>query len=156
LSTVKQGALAVVPEVVWPNKPSVENQVMQRVYENSRISSTSIVSAKPKIVVDGYLAGGWVGVLLTCFALGGVASIASRYAEQWFGGYEIGGQLVFTALFVRNLFVPSYEFLFNALFWSFVLMALLALGFWTVGMLQWSGSQTQRSQNVSASFPRAY
>jgi hypothetical protein len=144
LSTVKQAVVAIIPGVLWPAKPNTEERVMQRVYENTSIRPGSRVSAKPLIVIDGYLAGGWIGVFLACFVLGGVASMASRYAERWFGGYEIGGQLIFTGLFARVLFVASFEFLFSALFWSFVLMALLAFGFWSVGVLRWQGrGQTQ-------------
>nr|WP_251961507.1 hypothetical protein [Salinibacter ruber] len=134
--TVEQAAYSVIPGVFWPSKPNTERLVMERVHPNTDIRPGSRVSAKPLIVPDGYLAGGWVGVLLACFVLGSVASIASRYAERWFGGYEIGSQLVFTGLFARVLFVASFEFLFNALVWSFVLMGILAFGLWLTGVLR--------------------
>lgn len=136
-TTVEQAAYALIPRVFWPGKPNTEELVMERVYSNTNVRAGSRVSAKPLIVVDGYLAGGWIGVLLSCLALGGVASVASRWAEHWFGGYEIGSQLVFTGLFARVLFVASFEFLFNALFWSFVLMGVLAAGLWLTGFLMW-------------------
>jgi hypothetical protein len=137
LMTTEQAVFAVIPRVFWPSKPNTERVVMERVFSNTSIRSDSRVSAKPLIVVDGYLAGGWIGVLLSCLALGGIASVASRWAERWFGGYEIGSQLVFTGLFARVLFVASFEFLFNALLWSFVLMSVLAFGLWLTGFLMW-------------------
>ncbi len=136
-TTTKQAVYAIIPDVFWPSKPNTEELVMERVYPNTNIRLGTRVSAKPLIVVDGYLAGGWIGVLLFCLTLGGVASIASRWAERWFGGYRIGGQLVFTGLFARVLFTASIEFLFNALFWSFVLMGALAFGLWLTGFLTW-------------------
>jgi len=154
LTTAEQAVYAIIPGVLWPSKPNTEELVMERVYQNTSVRSSSSVSAKPLIVVDGYLAGGWIGVLLSCLALGGVASVASRWAERWFGGYEVGSQLVFTGLFARVLFVASFEFLFNALFWSFVLMALLALGLWLTGVLMW-GPGHRSSQQVATSAPNS-
>jgi len=149
-TTTEQAVYAVIPGVLWPSKPNTEELVMGRVYQNTSVRSGSRVSAKPLIVVDGYLAGGWIGVLLSCLALGGVASIASRWAEYWFGGYEVGSQLIFTGLFARVLFVASFEFLFNALFWSFVLMSLIAFGLWLTGVLMWSPGP-RSSQRVATS-----
>jgi hypothetical protein len=151
--TVEQASYAVIPEVLWPGKPNIEELVMRRVFGRTQsVRPTGQVSAKPTVVVDGYLAAGGFGVLIACFMLGCVASVASRYAERWFGGYKIGGQLVFTGLFARVLFVPSFEFLFNALFWSFVLMALLAFGLWLTGVLMWSpGHRSSQRVVTSAS-----
>jgi hypothetical protein len=138
LSTVEQAVYSIIPRALWNEKPNTEKLVMNRVYENTDIQPEVEVSAKPLIITDGYLAGGHIGVFLSCFFLGCFASIASRYAERWFGGYAIGGQLIFTALFARVLFVASFEFLFNALFWSFVLMVLLAYGGRASGLLRWN------------------
>jgi hypothetical protein len=139
LATTKQALYAIIPRVLWPGKPNTEELVMQRVFERSQsIRRFSQVSAKPTVVVDGYLAAGGLGVWLACFLLGGIASIASRYAERWFGGYVIGGQLVYTGLFARILFATSFEFLLNALFWSFVLMAVLAYGLQFLGWVRWA------------------
>jgi hypothetical protein len=151
-TTIEQAVYAVVPRVLWSSKPNTEELVSERVHQNTRIRSNIRVSAKPLIVVDGYLAGGWIGVLLSCLVLGGVASVASRCGEYWFGGYEIGSQLIFTGLFTSILFVASFEFLLNALFWSFVLMALLAFGLWLTGVLVW-GPGHRSSQQVATSAP---
>ena len=137
-STIEQAVYSVIPRVLWPDKPDTEKLVMERVYENTDIRSEIRVSAKPLIVADGYLAGGAVGVFFSCFFLGCFASLASRYAERWFGGYNIGGQLIYTSLFARILFVASFEFLLNALFWSLVLMVVLAYGGRASGLLCWN------------------
>jgi hypothetical protein len=134
-TTVQQAMYSVIPRVLWPSKPNTEEVVMQRVLESTYIRSSSSVSAKPLIVPDGYIAGGGVGVWLACFLLGSVTSLASRLAERWLGGYEVGGQLVYTGLFAWNLFTSSFEFLLNALFWSFVLMGVITVGLWLTGML---------------------
>jgi len=150
VSMVQQAMYSVIPRVLWPSKPNTEEVVMQRVLENTYIRSSSSVSAKPLIVPDGYMAGGGVGVWVACFLLGCVASIASRLAERWFGGYEVGGQLVYTGLFARNLFTSSFEFLFNALLWSFVLMGVIAVGLWLAGvLLRESRSPSGRTLNAA-------
>lgn len=141
-SIVAQGARAIVPEAFWPGKPATERIVMERVYENQVVSPASSTSAKPPIIADGYLSGGALGVLLVCFVLGCVAGAASRVAERWFGGYEIGGQIVYVALFGTALLTASIEYLMNTLFWSFVLMGLLAFGLWLSGFLQRTRSHT--------------
>lgn len=133
---VKQGMQSIIPRVLWPSKPNTEKLAMKRVYENQVVAQYSDVSAKPLVIIDGYLSSGAFGVFLTCFLFGGVASIASKYAEIWFGGYSGGGQVIFTSLFGWPLFTPSFEFLFNTVFWSFVLMALLAVGLRFLGILQ--------------------
>ncbi len=141
LSIVEQGVLSIVPGVFWPGKPATERIVMERVYENQVVSPASSTSAKPPIIADGYLSGGALGVLLACFLLGCVAGWGSRYAERWFGGYELGGQVVYLGLFGTTLLTASIEYLMNSLFWAFVLMALLAVGLWLAGILHWTGER---------------
>lgn len=116
----------LVPRVFWPSKPSTERLVMERVYENGVVSSRSSVSAKPQYLVDGYLSAGALGVLLAGLLFGTLATLASRLAERWFGGYLIGSGLAYTALFTTFWRGNSFEFLFNTVLWSFVLMVALA------------------------------
>ena len=139
LSIVKQGVQSIVPRVFWPGKPVAERLAMERAYENRVVVQASGASAKPSVIADGYLSGGAFGVFLACFVLGSVAAMASRLAERWFGGYEIGGQVIYVGLFAGTLLTASFEFLMNALFWSFVLMGVLAAGLWFVGFLYWNG-----------------
>jgi hypothetical protein len=139
LSIAQQGFQSIIPRVFWPEKPVTERMAMERVYENHVVAPASGASAKPSVIADGYLSGGALGVFLVCFLLGSVASWASHLAERWFGGYEIGGQVVFVGLFAGAFLTASIEFLMNSLFWSFVLMGLLGFGLWLVGVLQWKG-----------------
>jgi ABC-type multidrug transport system fused ATPase/permease subunit len=141
LSIAQQGIQSIIPRVLWPEKPVTERMAMERVYENRVVAAASGASAKPSVIADGYLSGGALGVFLACFLLGAVASWASRLAERWFGGYEIGGQVVFVGLFAGTLLTASIEFLMNSLFWSFVLMGLLAFGLWLGGILQWADAR---------------
>jgi hypothetical protein len=85
--------------------------------------------------VDAYLSGGALGVFIGCLLLGGAVSLTSTYAEAWFGGYKIGGQVIYTSLFAGAWLTPSFEFLFNTIFWSCVLMVLLAFGLYLLGFL---------------------
>ena len=132
MEIAKNGVMGVVPGIVWPGKPSLERLAMERVYENGIVKRQSNVSAKPPFVFDAYLSFGAPGVLFFCFFFGAIASFASRLAERWFGGYLLGSGLVYTALF-RVLWKPaSFEFFFNPVFWSFLVMgALFLAGKWT-------------------------
>jgi hypothetical protein len=125
MEIAKNGLMGVVPGVIWPGKPSLERLAMERVYENGVVKRHSNVSAKPPFVIDAYLSFGPLGVLFFCFVFGAIASFASRLAERWFGGYLLGSGLVYTALF-RVLWKPAaFEFFFNPVFWSFLLMGAL-------------------------------
>lgn len=129
---VKNGVMGVVPGVVWPGKPSLERLAMERVYENGIAKRGSSVSAKPPFVFDAYLSFGALGILACCFVFGATASFASRLAERWFGGYLLGSGLVYTALFRVFWKGPAFEYFFNPIFWSFLLMgALFLAGKWT-------------------------
>jgi hypothetical protein len=121
----QNGILGIIPSVVWPGKPSLERLAMERAYENGVVSRGSDVSAKPQFVVDAYLSFGALGVLLWCFLFGALASLASRLAERWFGGYLLGSGLVYTALFRIFWRGAAFEFFFNPIFWSFMVMGAL-------------------------------
>jgi hypothetical protein len=135
LEIAQNGVMGVVPRVIWPGKPSLERLAMERVYENTTIKRGSSVSAKPPFVIDAYLSFGALGVLFWCFVFGAVASLASRLAERWFGGYLLGSGLVYTALF-RVLWKPaSFEFFFNPVVWSFIVMGALFVAGRELGLL---------------------
>jgi hypothetical protein len=132
MEIAKNGIMGIVPSVIWPGKPSLERLAMERVYENGVVSRGSNVSAKPPFVVDAYLSFGALGVLLWCFVFGAIASFASCLAERWFGGYLLGSGLIYTALFRIFWKGAAFEFFFNPVFWSFLVMgALFLAGKWT-------------------------
>ncbi|MBX7126358.1 MAG: hypothetical protein K1X47_11755 [Cyclobacteriaceae bacterium] len=124
-----QGLQSILPRILYPGKPNMEEVVMERVYEAGVIKRGGVVSAKPPAVIDAYLSGGALGIILTFLTIGALASLASREAERLFGGYLQGTALVYTGLFQIFWRGNCFEFMFNAVLWSFVLMyALFWLG----------------------------
>jgi hypothetical protein len=124
LRIVEQTGIALIPRVVWPQKPNAEELVMQRTYQAGIASQEAAVSAKPHFVVDAYLSAGALGVAIACFIYGLVAAYASRLAERWFGGYTLGSGLMYTALFISMWRGNCFEFLTNDVAWGFILMYL--------------------------------
>jgi hypothetical protein len=120
-----QSLEVIVPRVFWPSKPITESLVMERVYRAGVINSGSKVSAKPALVVDGYLSGGTFGVFLTCLVFGAITQLISMKAEYLFGGYLIGTSLIFSGLFQILWRGLSFEFLINSVVWSYVTMLLI-------------------------------
>jgi hypothetical protein len=135
MEIAKNGIMGVVPGVVWPGKPSLERLAMERVYENGVVKRGSSVSAKPPYVFDAYLSFGALGVMFWCFVFGAIASLASKLAERWFGGYLLGSGLVYTALFRVLWKGPAFEFFFNPVIWSFLVMWALFLAGRMSGLL---------------------
>jgi hypothetical protein len=115
-----QAVMNLVPRVFWPDKPHIEQLVMGRVYENGVASELSVISAKPQFIVDGYLSAGAVGVLLSGLVLGWLGRTCSRWCEEHFGGYLIGG-VVFNGLFSIFWRANCWEFFLNPVAWSLVL-----------------------------------
>jgi hypothetical protein len=115
-----QAVAGLVPRQLWPDKPNLERLVMVRVYENGAVSELSSVSAKPQFVVDGYLSAGAAGVLLSGLVLGWLSRTCSRWCEEYFGGYLIGG-VVFNGLFSIFWRANCWEFLLNPVIWSLFL-----------------------------------
>jgi hypothetical protein len=144
MEIAKNGIMGVVPGVVWPGKPSLERLAMERVYENGVVKRQSSVSAKPPFIFDAYLSFGPLGVLFWCFVFGAIASFASRLAERWFGGYLLGSGLVYTALFRVFWKGPAFEYFFNPVFWSFLMMGALFLAG------KWAGILVPKRTRVSA------
>ena len=122
---LKQSAIAVVPRAFWPGKPSTEELVMERVYDAGVIARGSNVSAKPEVIVDGYLSGGIIGIFIALFLYGAVAQWISLKAEQLFGGYTLGTALIFSGLFQIFWRGLSFEFLINSVFWSYISMLVI-------------------------------
>ncbi|MES2428784.1 MAG: hypothetical protein V4560_17515 [Bacteroidota bacterium] len=125
LDLVKQAAIVVIPRIFWPEKPSSEQLVMERVYNAGVVFRASNVSAKPAYIVDGYLSGGALGVFLSLFIYGIAVQLISQKAELLFGGYILGTALIFSGLFQIFWRGLSFEFLLNSVFWSYVTMLLI-------------------------------
>ncbi|HEU0065267.1 MAG TPA: hypothetical protein VFQ58_09555, partial [Flavisolibacter sp.] len=122
---LEQSLEALIPRLFWKTKPITEEVSMQRVIENGAVDDNSIVSAKPQYIVDGYLSGGAIGVWLALFFYGWIAQFICNKAESWFGGYFLGTGFAFTGLFQHLWRGNCFEFIFNDIVWSFIVMYLL-------------------------------
>ncbi len=125
LTLLKQSAIAIVPRIFWPSKPSTEELTMERVYNAGVVYRGSVVSAKPAFVVDAYLSGGTFSVFISLFLYGAIAQIISVKAEHLFGGYILGTALIFSGLFQIFWRGLSFEFIINTVFWSYVSMLII-------------------------------
>nr|WP_294943203.1 hypothetical protein [uncultured Mucilaginibacter sp.] len=122
---LKQSIIVVVPRIFWPSKPITEALVMERVYDAGVVNRLSNVSAKPAYIVDAYLSGGIPGIFIALFAYGAIAQIISIKAEELFGGYILGTALIFSGLFQIFWRGLSFEFIINAVFWSYISMLII-------------------------------
>ncbi len=122
---LQQSAIAIVPRIFWPSKPSTEALIMERVYSAGVVNRGSNVSAKPAFIVDAYLSDGYVGIFIALFLYGAIAQLISIKAEELFGGYILGTALIFSGLFQIFWRGLSFEFIINSVFWSFVSMLVI-------------------------------
>ncbi len=125
LKIVKQSFLAIIPRIFWPAKPITEEQVMERVYDAGVVETGSKVSAKPAVVVDAYLSGGTLGVLITFLIYGAAAQFISSKAEKLFGGYVVGTALIYSGLFQSFWRGLTFEFMLNTIFWGYISMLII-------------------------------
>jgi hypothetical protein len=95
------------------------------VYDAGVVNRLSSVSAKPAYIVDAYLSGGIPGIFIALFAYGAIAQIISIKAEELFGGYILGTALIFSGLFQIFWRGLSFEFIINAVFWSYISMLII-------------------------------
>lgn len=121
----KQALVVIVPRVLWPGKPSPEEIVMERVYVAGVVNRGSNVSAKPPLIVDAYLSGGNLGIMIILFLYGSIMQLLSVKAEKLFGGYIIGTAFIFSGLFQIMWRGNSLEFLSNTIMWSCISMILI-------------------------------
>jgi len=133
---VEQAITVIIPRIFWPEKPSTEELIMERVYNAGVINRHSIVSAKPPFIVDGYLSGGTLGVFLALFVYGSLSQLISIKAEKLFGGYLLGTALVYSGLFQIFWRGNSFEFLANSLFWSYITMLIISKIFRSLGIVK--------------------
>lgn len=132
---LQQSFMSLVPRIFWPEKPDMEALIMERVYTAGVVESYSIVSAKPAYIVDAYLTGGWPVIIIAYIILGFLNIYLSVKAEKWFGSYLLGSGVIFNGLFQIIWLGNSFEFLFNVLFWSFILMYAIRFGLQRTGLL---------------------
>ncbi len=122
---LEQSLVALIPRVFWPAKASTEEVVNVRVYEANVVDPTVIVSAKPAPIVDAYLSGGSLTILILLFLYGYIAQLIALKAEEIFGSFLLGAALVFTGMFGIFWRGNSFEFLINSIFWSYIGMYIL-------------------------------
>jgi hypothetical protein len=116
---------SLIPRFLWDDKPITEHVAMERVYEAGVISRFSNVSAKTRPVVDGYLMAGTIGVFVLMLSYGMITQIISNTAERLFGGYEMGGIVIFNSLFQQLWRGNSLEFLVNNIICGLILMLVI-------------------------------
>jgi hypothetical protein len=114
--------ISLVPRFLWEEKPITEHVAMQRVYDAGVAKTSSNVSAKTRPVVDGYLIAGAMGVVLVMLSYGMVTQMIFNTAERLFGGYELGGIVIFNSLFQQLWRGNTLEFLVNNIICGLLLM----------------------------------
>lgn len=124
---LQNSALALVPRVIYPEKPITEVIAMERVYDADVVDRASSVSAKTRPVVDAYLSFGYLGVFLFLFALGYAIQFFCNTAERWFGGYEFGCIVMFNGCFQVLWRGNNFEFMLNNMLYGFITMWLIFL-----------------------------
>jgi hypothetical protein len=136
--TLTDAVLALVPRVIWPNKPLTAGSP-RIVSEYTGIEFSPTTSVGVGQVMEFYLNFGTSGVLLGFFVLGGLVAFFDRAAARWLaagdwprfmfwflpglGFLQAGGQLVevtstvaagfVTAIIVNQLVVPACMALFE-------------------------------------------
>ncbi|MDB5208681.1 MAG: hypothetical protein JWR72_3756 [Flavisolibacter sp.] len=120
-----QTMLALVPRILWKDKPVTENMVNVRVIENGIINDEVNVSAKPQYIVDSYLSFGVVGVWIFLFLYGAIAQLICNKSEKLFGGYLFGVAFVFTGMMGVMWRGNCFEFIFNSILYGYLALLLL-------------------------------
>lgn len=119
---VENSLEGLIPRVVWTGKPNMETLSMQRVYDAGVANPLSMVSAKTRPVVDAYLSFGIPGVFFLMLLYGMLVQHLSDKAEEIFGGYELGCVIMFNSIFQGLWRGNNFEFMFNNIFWGYVIM----------------------------------
>ncbi|TCD28942.1 hypothetical protein EZ456_01925 [Pedobacter psychrodurus] len=126
----------LIPRVLWPSKPNMETLSMQRVYDAGVASKMSAVSAKTRPVVDAYLSFGIPGVFFFMLLYGILVQHLSDKAEEIFGGYELGCVIMFNSIFQGLWRGNNFEFMFNNIFWGYIIMWFLFYLLGTIKVLR--------------------
>lgn len=122
---LKNSIFALVPRVMWSQKPNTEKVAMERVYDCGVVNRQSVVSAKTRPVTDGYLSGGAVMVLLAMFLYGRITQWLANKAELLFDGYLFGCTIIFNSIFQCLWRGSNWEFLLNNIVYGYLLMLLI-------------------------------
>ena len=122
---IENSFISLIPRTLWDEKPVTEVVAMERVYNAGVANPASSVSAKTRLVVDGYLMWGAPGVFLLMLAYGIVTQKVSNLAEKLFGGYELGCMIIFNSLFQQLWRGNTLEFLLNNLLYGLLLMLVI-------------------------------
>ena len=116
---------ALIPRVLWKEKPITEDLSMQRVYDAGVIHQSSTVSAKTRPVVDAYLSFGTMGVFCTFILLGIIAQVLCNECENRYGGYQFGSLILMGAFSDTLWRGNNFEFMFNSLFYGYILIIII-------------------------------
>lgn len=116
---------ALIPRVLWSNKPITEAVSMQRVYDANVISINSSVSAKTRPVVDAYLSFGTIGVFAFFILIGLIAQGLCNSCENMYGGYQFGTLIIMGAFSDTLWRGNNFEFMFNCLFYGYILVLII-------------------------------
>ncbi|MDQ0967624.1 hypothetical protein QFZ20_003027 [Flavobacterium sp. W4I14] len=119
---VENSLEGLIPRIFWSGKPNMETVSMQRVYDAGVANPLSKVSAKTRPVVDAYLSFGIPGVFFFMLLYGMLVQHLSDKAEEIFGGYELGCVIMFNSIFQGLWRGNNFEFMFNNIFWGYVIM----------------------------------
>jgi hypothetical protein len=119
---VENSLEGLIPRIFWSGKPNMETVSMQRVYDAGVAHQMSTVSAKTRPVVDAYLSFGITGVFFFMLLYGMMVQHFSDLAESLFGGYELGCVIMFNSIFQGLWRGNNFEFMFNNIFWGYVIM----------------------------------
>ncbi|MFD1628599.1 exosortase Y-associated Wzy-like protein [Pseudopedobacter beijingensis] len=125
LEIVENSLEALIPRVLWPNKPITELVAMERVYDAEVINRNSIASAKTRPVVDGYLSFGAFGIFISIFLYGMFVQWAYNKSENLFNGYELGGIVIFNGIFQPLWRGNNFEFILNNMVYGLLSLFLI-------------------------------
>jgi hypothetical protein len=122
---IENSIYGIIPRVFWQNKPITETISMERVYDAGVIQRGSIVSAKTRPVVDGYLSFGALGVFVFIFLYGAFCQWAYQKSEHLFQSYELGGIVIFNGAFQGLWRGNNFEFIVNNMVYGLITVYLL-------------------------------
>ena len=125
IEILKNAGYALIPRVLWIQKPNTEKLSMERVYKAGVVHRLSPVSAKTRTVIDGYLSAGLPGVFISMLLYGLIAQWLCNKAEELFGGYELGCMIIFNGIFQPLWRGNNWEFIINNMVYGLILMLLL-------------------------------
>jgi hypothetical protein len=116
---------ALIPRVLWAQKPVTEQVSMERVYTAGVISENSVVSAKTRPVVDAYLSFGTIGVFVFFILIGLIAQYFCNTCENLYGGYQFGTMIIMGTFSDTLWRGNNFEFMFNSLFYGFIMVLIV-------------------------------